>query len=81
MKRDQDGQRPAEKKKLQKIHQIVRKNHWLSVRSTAEQVNINRETVRKILTEDVFKNGPKRAHRRTKVKKSHNLPRPFGEAR
>ena len=26
------------------------------------------------------KNGPKGAHRRTKAKKSHNLPRPFGEA-
>jgi len=31
--------------------------------------------------EGVCKNGPKGAHWRTKAKKSHNLPRPFGEAR
>ena len=31
--------------------------------------------------EGVYKNGPKGAHRRTRTKKSHNLPRPFGEAR
>jgi len=35
------------------VRQIVRENHWLTVRSIAEQVNINRETVRKILTEDL----------------------------
>jgi len=35
------------------IRQIVRDNHWLTVRSIAEQVNIDRETVRKILTEDL----------------------------
>jgi len=35
------------------ICQIVRENHRLTVRSIAEQVNINRETVRKILTEDL----------------------------
>ena len=28
-----------------------------------------------------MKTGPKGAHRRTKAKKSHNLPRPFGEER
>jgi len=38
---------------IAKIRQIVRENHQLTVRSTAEQVNINRETVRKILTEDL----------------------------
>jgi predicted HTH transcriptional regulator len=38
---------------IAKICQIVRENHRLTVRSTAEQVNINRETVRKILTEDL----------------------------
>jgi len=44
-KRDQDGQQQAElKKTLQKT---------LSVRSIAEQVNIDRETVGKILTEDL----------------------------
>ena len=35
------------------VCQIVRENRRLTVRSTAEQVNINRETVRKILTEDL----------------------------
>jgi len=34
------------------IHQIMCENRRLTVRSTAEHVNINRETVRKILTED-----------------------------
>ena len=36
-----------------KIRQILRKNGRLTVRSIAEQVNIDRETVRKILTEDL----------------------------
>jgi len=36
-----------------KVRQIVRENHWLPVRSIAEQVNIDRETVRKISTEDL----------------------------
>ena len=40
---------------IAKIHQIVRKNCWLTVRSIAEQVNIDRETVTKILTEDLDK--------------------------
>jgi len=31
----------------------VRENRWLTLRSIAEQVNIDRETVRKILTEDL----------------------------
>jgi len=31
----------------------VRENLWLTVRSIAKQVNIDRETVRKILTEDL----------------------------
>ena len=69
-----------------KTCQTVRENLRLTVRSIAEQVNINREIVRKILTEDldirkVCKYGLKGAHRRTKAKKSYNLPRPFGEAR
>jgi len=43
-------------------------------------MNIDRETVRKILTEDLdmrkeCKNGLKGSHRRTKAKKSRNLPR------
>jgi len=68
---------------IAKIHEIVRKNRRLTVRSIAEQANIDRERVRKILTEEegVCKNDPQGAHRRTKAKKSHNLPRPFGEAR
>jgi len=34
-----------------KVRKIVRENRQLTVRSIAEQVNIDRETVRKILTE------------------------------
>ena len=52
--RDQDGQQQAElKKTLQKIHQIVRENHRLTFRGRAGQVNIDRDTVRKILTEEI----------------------------
>jgi predicted transcriptional regulator len=36
-----------------KVCQIVRENHRLTVRSIAEQANTDRETVRKILTEDL----------------------------
>ena len=54
MKRDQDGQQQAElKKTLQKIHQIVCESRWLTVRSIAEQVNIDTEAIRKMLTEDL----------------------------
>jgi len=35
------------------VRQIVRENRRLTVRSIAEQVNIDRETVRNILTEDL----------------------------
>jgi len=35
------------------VRQIVRENRRLTVRSIAEQVNIDRETARKILTEDL----------------------------
>ena len=38
---------------IAKIHQIVRENRQLTVRSISEQVNIDRETVRKILTLDL----------------------------
>jgi len=38
---------------IAKIHQILRENRRLTVRIIAKQVNINRETVRKILTEDL----------------------------
>jgi len=49
-KRDQDGQQQAElKKTLQKFVKLC----VLTVRSIAQQVNIDRETVRKILTEDL----------------------------
>jgi len=41
------------KENIAKIRQIVRKNLRMTVRSLAEQVNIDRETVRKILTEDL----------------------------
>jgi len=40
-------------KNIAKVRQIVRENRRLTVRSIAEQVNIDRETVRKILTEDL----------------------------
>ena len=38
---------------ITKVRQIVRENRRLTVRSIAEQVDIDRETVRKILTEDL----------------------------
>jgi len=38
---------------IAKICQIVRENRWLTIRNIAEQVNIDRETIRKILTEDL----------------------------
>jgi len=48
--------RPATSRTVEniaKIRQIVRENRRLTVRCKAEQVNIDRETVRKILTEDL----------------------------
>jgi len=38
---------------IAKLHQIVHENCRLTVRSIAEQVNTDGETVRKILTEDL----------------------------
>jgi len=38
---------------IKKVRQILRENRLLTVRSIAEQVNFDRETVRKILTEDL----------------------------
>jgi len=38
---------------IAKVRQIVRENRRLTVSSIAEQVNIDRETVRKISTEDL----------------------------
>jgi len=38
---------------IAKIRQIVRENRRLTVRSIAERLSIDRETVRKILTEDL----------------------------
>ena len=38
---------------IAKVCQIMRENHQLTVRSIAEQVNIDRETVRKIFTENL----------------------------
>jgi len=59
---------------IAKVRPIVRENRRLTVRSIAEQVNIDRETVRKILIEDLegrcVQNGPKGALRRTKAKRS-----------
>jgi len=53
--KDRSG-RPATSRteeKTAKVCQTVRENYQLTVRSIAEQVNIDRETVRKILTEDL----------------------------
>ena len=41
------------KENIAKVRQIVRENRRLTVWSIAEQVNIHRETVREILTEDL----------------------------
>ena len=41
------------KENIAKIRQILRENRRLTVRSIAEQANIDRETVSKILTEDL----------------------------
>jgi predicted HTH transcriptional regulator len=52
---ERSGQ-PATSKTVEniaKVHQIVCKNHRMTLRSIAEQANIKRETVRKILTEDL----------------------------
>ena len=38
---------------IAKVYQIVRENRQLTVRSIAEQVNIDRETVRKVLIVDL----------------------------
>jgi predicted transposase YdaD len=43
------------KENIAHVCQIVRENRRLAVRSIAEQVNIDRETVRRILTEDLDK--------------------------
>jgi len=50
------SRRPATsitEEKITKIRQILRENLRLTIRSIAEQVYIDRETVRKILTEDL----------------------------
>ena len=53
---EERSERPATSRteeNIAKARQIVRKNRRLTVRSIAEQVNIDRETVWKILTEDL----------------------------
>jgi hypothetical protein len=52
-RRDQDGQQQAELEKTLQTFVIVCENCWLAVWSIAEQVNFDRETVRKILTENL----------------------------
>jgi hypothetical protein len=53
-KRDQDSQQTSRtEENIAEVHQIVCENRWLTVRNTAVQGNINKETVRKILTEDL----------------------------
>ena len=39
---------------IAKVRQTVCENHRLTVSSIAEQVNIDKETIRKILTEDLY---------------------------
>jgi len=71
---------------IAKIRQILRENRRLAVRSIAEQVNIDRETVRKILTEGLdlrkvcvcvcvraCKSGPKRSSPKNKSKEESQL--------
>ena len=51
--RDQEGQQQTTEENSANVRQIVCENRLRTVRSIAEQVNIDRETVRKILTEDL----------------------------
>jgi hypothetical protein len=39
--------------RIANVHQTVCENHQLTVRSITEQVNVDKEPVRKILTEDL----------------------------
>jgi len=68
------------------IRQIVHENCRLTVRSISEQVNFYRETVKKILTEDLdmIKVCAKMAQNEfteEQKQRSHNLSGLFGEAR
>jgi len=52
---EERSERPATSRteeNIAKVRQFLRENRRLTVRSIAEQVNIDRETVRKILTDD-----------------------------
>ena len=72
-------------KNIANFRQILRENRRLPVRDISEQVNIDRETVRKILTEDLHmrkvcaKMVPKELTEEQKQSRVTNLPRPFGE--
>jgi plasmid maintenance system antidote protein VapI len=54
-----DNERPGQPKtqrsceNVERVRQLVRSNRRLSVRMMAEELNLNRETVRKILTDDL----------------------------
>jgi len=53
---EERSKRPATsrtEKNIAKLRQILRENRRLTVRSIAEQMNIDRETISKILTEDL----------------------------
>jgi len=53
---EESSRRPATSRteeNIAKVRQIVSENRRLTVRSIAEQVNIDRETVREILFEDL----------------------------
>ena len=45
--------RPTTEENIAKVRQILRANRRMTVRSIAEQMNIDKETVREILTEDL----------------------------
>jgi transposase len=53
---EESSGRPAtstSKENIAKVRQIVRENRQLCVRSIAEQANIDKDSVRRILTEDL----------------------------
>jgi len=51
-----------------KVRQIVRENHWLTVRSIADQVNIDKKTVSKILIEEGVQKWSQRSSTKNKSK-------------
>lgn len=52
---------------VQRVQALVRQDRRLTIRMLSDELNINRETVRKILIEDLCKNGSKKSFRGTKT--------------